>query len=101
MLAYSSHCKQMEARMDTEAMSEDPSVAATVAGIEAEFSDRWGVWLTETGHWWATRREALTSQQATAGYVPFLCADSPDQLREAISEQERMSPPDEDRDLKP
>jgi hypothetical protein len=74
-------------------MSEmDPSVGATVAAIEATFAGRWGVWLSDTGWWWATRTTALTADELNAGCVPFIHADNPDELTEGIRQQERLHP---------
>jgi hypothetical protein len=70
---------------------EDPSVGATVAAIEAAFVGRWGVWLSDTGWWWATRTRALTAEELSAGCVPFIHADNPDELTERIRQQERLS----------
>jgi hypothetical protein len=69
----------------------DPTVAATAAGIEAEFGNRWGVWLSDTGQWWAARRQALSSEDLAAGCVPYLQADSPDELRDRIRDEEALT----------
>lgn len=72
-------------------MSEQsPSVAATVAAIEACFGHRWGVWLSDTGWWWAARTQSLTAAQLGAGCVPYLHGDNPDELTELIRQQERV-----------
>lgn len=71
---------------------EDPSVGATVAAIEATFTGRWGVWLSDTGWWWATRTRALTAEELSAGCAPFIHADNPDELTERIRQQERLAP---------
>lgn len=71
---------------------DDPSVAATVETIEATFPGRWGVWLSDTGWWWATRTDALTAEELSAGCVPFVHADNPDELTELISQQEHLFP---------
>jgi hypothetical protein len=71
---------------------EDPSVSATVAAIEAAFSGRWGVWLSDTGWWWATRTRALTNEEVSAGCAPHIHADNPDELTERIRQQERLAP---------
>ena len=60
---------------------------ATVAAIEDTFGGRWGVWLSDTGNWWATRRDPLTSAQLNAGCRPYLRAQGPDQLTQYITEQ--------------
>lgn len=81
-----------------EIMSEEPhqSTAATADAIEAGFGGRWGVWLSDTGRWWAARTGPLTSAQLNAGCVPFLEADNPDELTERICQQDRLSPGDRD-----
>jgi hypothetical protein len=71
---------------------EDPRITATVAAIEAAFAGRWGVWLSDTGWWWAARTRALTAEQLAAGCAPYLHADNPDELTERIRHQERLHP---------
>lgn len=74
-------------------MSEEhASLAATIAAIEATYGQRWGVWLSDTGWWWATRTHALTAAQLTAGCVPFLHADNPTELTDLIRQQEHLDP---------
>jgi hypothetical protein len=68
------------------------TVAATVAAIEAATASRWGVWLSDTGWWWAARTDALSAQDLSAGCVPFLHADDPDELAERIRQQDRLTP---------
>jgi hypothetical protein len=79
-------------------MSEEQHQAtADAAGaIEAEFGGRWGVWLSDTGRWWAARTSALTSDQANAGCVPFIESDGPDELADRIRQQDRLSPGNRD-----
>ena len=74
----------------------DTPIAATVAAIEAACDHRWAVWRTDTGTWWASRTQALTSAQLTSGCVPFLKADTADELTERIRQQDRLSPGDRD-----
>jgi hypothetical protein len=69
----------------------DSTVAATAARIEAQFGDRWGIWLSDTGQWWAARRQALTAEDLAAGCVPYLQADSPDELRDRIRDEEALT----------
>jgi hypothetical protein len=69
---------------------EDTSEAAVVATIEASCDERWGAWLSDTGQWWATRKQPLTAQQAIAGAVPYLRADTPDELMAGIREQDSL-----------
>ncbi len=52
---------------------------------------RWGIWLSDTGRWWAARRCALSSAESSAGRVPFLRADGPSQLAGRIRFQEEMA----------
>jgi hypothetical protein len=77
-----------------ETMSEEhhQATTATAEAIEARFGGRWGVWLSDTGRWWAARTRALTSDQLNAGCVPFIQADNPDDLTERIRQQDRLSP---------
>lgn len=63
-------------------------IAATVAEIEAAFGGRWGVWLSDTGRWWAARRHRLSFSQQRTGCVPFLHAPNADELAMRISMQE-------------
>jgi hypothetical protein len=80
-------------------MSDDePSVSATVTAIEAAFAGRWGVWLSDTGWWWATRAHALSAGELSAGCIPFIHADNPDELTERIRQQERLTPTQPDTD---
>jgi hypothetical protein len=67
------------------------TVVAITQAIEAEFRNRWGVWESDTGQWWATRQQALTADEITAGCVPFLQADTPDELRQRIRDEEALS----------
>lgn len=69
-----------------------------VAAIEAEFAGRWGVWLSDTGRWWAARTATLTSDQLNAGCVPFIEADTPGELTERIRQQDRLRPGHQDTD---
>jgi hypothetical protein len=69
------------------------SLAATVAAIESAFDGRWGVWLSDTGWWWATRNEALIAAELAAGCVPFIHADNPDELSERIRQQDELAMP--------
>jgi hypothetical protein len=71
----------------------DPTLAGTAAGIEAQFDGRWGVWLSDTGQWWAARTQALTASELAAGCVPYLQASSPGDLRERIKDEEALASP--------
>ena len=77
-----------------ETMSEEHHqiTAVTAAAIEADFGGRWGVWLSDTGRWWAARSGSLTSAQLNAGCIPFIQADNPDELTERIRQQDRLAP---------
>jgi hypothetical protein len=66
----------------------DSNVAATAAGIDAKFDGRWGIWLSDTGRWWAARRQPLSAEDLAAGRVPYLQADSPDELTDRIKDEE-------------
>ena len=78
---------------------ENPSLAATIAAIEAVFGGRWGVWLSDTGWWWAARTQTLTAGELAAGCVPFLHAHNPEELTEQMQpaptegHQHRTPPP--------
>ena len=67
-----------------------------VEAIESEFGGRWGVWLSDTGRWWAARTSALTSDQVNAGCVPFIEADNQGELTEHIRRQDHLSPGNQD-----
>ena len=67
------------------------TVAATVAAIEAESGPRWGVWFSDTGQWWAARRQALSVDEQAAGCIPYLQADTPDELRQRIRDEEALT----------
>jgi hypothetical protein len=69
----------------------EPHTSLTAAAIEAAFNGRWGVWLSDTGWWWATRTGALTGEERTAGCVPFIQADNPDELAERIRQQDELT----------
>lgn len=69
----------------------DSNVAVTAARIEAEFGERWGIWLSDTGQWWAARTQPLSADDLAAGCVPFLQADSPAELSDRIRDEERIS----------
>jgi hypothetical protein len=60
------------------------------AAIETDY-ERWRVWLSDTGKWWAARKEALTTDELSAGCVPFLQADNPDELRRKIGAEEQLT----------
>jgi hypothetical protein len=87
MLACSDRDLQPEETMSEERRQ---TTSATAEAIEADFGGRWGVWLSDTGRWWAARTSTLTSAQLNAGCVPFLQADNPDELTERIREQDRL-----------
>jgi hypothetical protein len=70
---------------------EHQTTTATARAIEADFGGRWGVWLSDTGRWWAARTNVLTSAEFNAGCVPFIQAGHPDELTERIREQDRLS----------
>ena len=76
---------------DTMGEEHHQGTTATAEAIEADFGGRWGVWLSDTGRWWAARTSALTSAQLNAGCVPFIQADNPDELAERIREQDRLN----------
>jgi hypothetical protein len=67
------------------------SAAVTAEAIETALGGRWGVWLSGTGRWWATRREKPSASGLDAAGVLLVRADDPDQLRTRIREQEALS----------
>jgi hypothetical protein len=69
---------------------QDTNIAATTEAIEAAFGGRWGAWLSDTGQWWATRTHTLTAREISAGRIPHVRADSPEELIEYIREQESL-----------
>jgi hypothetical protein len=69
---------------------QDPSVTAIVTAIECAASGRWAAWLSDTGWWWAARTEPLTAREISAGCLPHIHADNPDELTERIREQDRL-----------
>lgn len=75
-------------------MSEHSRLSAATAAIEAAFDGRWGIWLSDTGWWWAARICALTAEELTAGCVPFLHADNADELTERIRQQQQLTRPE-------
>ena len=66
------------------------STAEIIQALEAACEDRWGIWLSDTGRWWAVRDRSLTVSDFNAGCVPFLRADSPAELADAIREQDGL-----------
>jgi hypothetical protein len=72
-------------------MNDQSARIATMETLEATFGGRWGIWLSDTGRWWAARRSALSGAQLSAGCVPFLRADDPSQLAARIQSQEELS----------
>lgn len=71
-------------------MSDKPRLTRTAETLEAAFSGRWGIWLSDTGRWWASHRGTLTAAELTAGCVPFVRADTSSQLAERIQAQEDL-----------
>jgi hypothetical protein len=70
-----------------------PSITSTAQALEATFDGQWGIWRSDTGQWWASRRDSLSSADLATGCVPFLRADTPDELTELLQEQEALSLP--------
>jgi hypothetical protein len=81
---------------DTMSEEHHQTTAATAEAIEADFGGRWIVWFSDTGRWWAARTAVLTSAQINAGCVPFIEADSPDDLTGRIRQQDPLSSGDRD-----
>jgi hypothetical protein len=74
-------------------MNEHTASTGTMEKLEAAFGGRWGIWLSDTGRWWAARRSALSSAELSAGCVPFLRADEPSELAKRIQSQEELASP--------
>jgi hypothetical protein len=74
-----------------------PSITTTVEAMEAAFDGRWGIWLSDTGHWWASRRDSLSAASLAVGCVPFLRTDTPGELTALIREQEALTRTQTDR----
>jgi hypothetical protein len=72
-------------------MNDQFAGSCTLESLDAAFGGRWGIWLSDTGRWWAARRAALSAAELAAGCVPFVRADSPDQLAERIRDQNGIS----------
>jgi len=66
------------------------STGSSAEAIETAFGGRWGVWLSDTGWWWAARCEPLNLAALGAGCVPFLRAQTPAELAERIQDQEDL-----------
>jgi hypothetical protein len=64
--------------------------------IEAAYDGRWGVWQSDTGQWWAARTQTLTAREQSAGSATYLRADTPDELSQAIANEERLTDPPEE-----
>lgn len=60
-----------------------------VTEIERDFPS-WGVWISDTGNWWASLRCSLTSDQVAAGCTPYLCAADADELVELLADREAL-----------
>ncbi len=95
MLLSSDQYPQPEAPMS------DTLITATAAAIEAACDQRWAVWLSDTGTWWATRTRPLTAEQIISGCVPCLRADDPDELATSIGEQDTIGPPSQTQTRQP
>jgi hypothetical protein len=94
---YSSHpCSSVKVGLATgrDMDQTQPSITSTVEAMETVFDGRWGIWLSDTGRWWASRRDSLSAADLGAGCVPFLRADTADELAERIQEQEALCPPE-------
>ena len=59
----------------------------SVQRLEASFP-RWQVWQADTGEWWASVRRNLTPSQQRAGCVPYLRAESPDELERLMAQED-------------
>ncbi len=68
-----------------------PALPDHAAGLSQEFPG-WALGLTETGRWWAFRRDVLSATDQAAGCVPFLHADGPEDLAARLRAQEALRP---------
>ena len=72
-------------------MNNQPTaVTETVEKLEAASHGRWGIWLSDTGWWWAARTQTLTAAELAAGCLHFIHADDPDELAERIRQQDQL-----------
>lgn len=72
-------------------MTDQPTaVTETVEALEAATNGRWGIWLSDTGWWWAARTQTLTAAELAAGCLHFIHADDPDELAERIRQQDQL-----------
>ncbi|MEU8800525.1 hypothetical protein [Spirillospora sp. NPDC048819] len=60
------------------------------AALEERFPT-WWVWVSDTGAWWASRRDQLTFADVNAGLVSWLRADTSDDLAVLLCEQNGLS----------
>lgn len=60
-----------------------------IAEIERDFP-AWAVWVSDTGNWWASLRDSLTTDQLTAGCTPFVRADDDAELVRLLVEREAL-----------
>ena len=70
----------------------DPCHSDITAELESAFGDRWGIWVSDTGRWWASRRQALTATQVGAGCKPFIHAGTAEELAGHLSDQTQLEP---------
>lgn len=66
-----------------------PRADDSVTALEQRFP-AWWVWVSDTGTWWASHREQLTSAQLNAGRVQYLSAAAPEELNDLLAEQEAI-----------
>jgi len=55
--------------------------------LAAEFPD-WTIWRSDTGRWWATRDQPVTTAEEHAGVHRVVDADTPAELSRTLDEQE-------------
>ncbi len=53
-----------------------PAVTSQAAAALSQEFPGWTLWVSGTGRWWASRRDALSAAEQAAGCVPFLHADA-------------------------
>jgi hypothetical protein len=69
-----------------------PDGTGPLAAIRRQFPG-WNPWRSDAGRFWATRKGRYPARPP-GGYAMTLDGDTPDQLREAIAEQEKHVGPD-------